>query len=298
MLSPHQLLHPSSPWVPSCFPCLYSGYCELLAGLSAVVAGRVGQPGCTDGPAATVARLDTPTSIVQSPADGSLVWYDVGSRTIRRLYRRNDASAGGASATAQWWVETLAGAPGYVRATTSRGLDYEPADPPTNSYLQVINGDHNGKSMLAFSPDGRKLYISDSGNNVIRMLHMPDFEQPGQAAQVPERLVPDHPACTLIPPSPSPAPPTNPPRPPSSPPRPPVPPPRPPPVAAQPLPPTFLGTGLRTTTNGPSACTSTAATTMALIPDRAGLQQSAMNVFGTCCIHARAGTFHSFTADV
>jgi DNA-binding beta-propeller fold protein YncE len=118
---------------------------DRATGMVSTLAGGINQPGSTDGPLA-MARFGTPAGLAFHAASNRLYVADSSLHLVRRI----DLSSG--------MVSTLAGDP---NATTPSG----------NVDGIGTAARFNGPSRLALSPDGLTLYVSDTGNRVIRRVN-------------------------------------------------------------------------------------------------------------------------------
>ncbi len=144
------------------------------------VAGA-GQPGYADGSAAT-AMFDTPCGVVVA-SDGSVIVADTGNRQLRKITADGNVST--ITADLSRPIGLSATHDGFLYVTDLDRAQVVQIAPDGSTH--VIASQFNQPSSVAINPETYELYVTDSGNYLVRKLTQHN-EATAQAASIPEDL--------------------------------------------------------------------------------------------------------------
>lgn len=129
------------------------------------VAGA-GQPGYVDGPAAT-ALFDTPCGVAAG-ADGSLIVADTGNRQLRKITPDGNVSTLPANTDLSRPIGIAITHDGFLYVTD---LDrYSVVQVTPDGATHVVASQFNQPISVAINPNTHELYVTDSGNYLVRKL--------------------------------------------------------------------------------------------------------------------------------
>lgn len=144
------------------------------------VAGA-GQPGYTDGPAAS-ALFDTPCGVVVAN-DGSLIVADTGNRQLRKVTIDGNVSTVQTNTELSRPIGLAATHDGFLYVTDLDHARVVQVAPDGSTH--VIASQFNQPSSVAINPKTNELYVADSGNYLVRKL-IQQNDATAQATPTPE----------------------------------------------------------------------------------------------------------------